>query len=100
LLSFAFVFAFAVGLVVSGMISAMWAIFMDEPPHLGLLAESDFLTPIRVLVVVTCAPTMLFTGAFGWAMERSPLSLGYLALGVAWSFFQGVFILTSVFNFT
>jgi hypothetical protein len=96
----AYLLAFVVGLVVSGIVSSIWAIVAEEPPELAMLGQTDLLTPVRVLVVVLCAPTMLFSGAFGWMMERSPLALGYVALGFVWSFFQGVFILTSLFSVT
>ncbi len=98
MIGLAYLLAFLVGLVVSGIVSSVWGILADEPPTLAMLAESDFLVPIRVLVVVVCAPTMLFTGAFGWMMERSPLAIGYLGLGFVWSFFQGVLVLTTLFN--
>jgi hypothetical protein len=98
LIGAAYLLAFVVGIVVSGFVSSLWTAFSDEPLELAMLAESDFLTPLRVVVVVLCAPTMLLTGGFLWAMERSVLSIGYFALAAFWSFFQGVFVLTQLFN--
>jgi hypothetical protein len=100
LIGAAYLLAFAVGIVVSGFVSSIWTMCSNEPLELAMLSESDFLTPLRVIVVVLCAPTMLFTGGFLWTLERSFLAVGYFALGAFWSFFQGVFVLTQVFNVT
>jgi hypothetical protein len=91
-------FAFMVGLVAAGMLSSIWTIVTDDPPEMEFLTRSDILTPVRVVVLVFSAPTLLFSGAFHGAMQRSVLAVGYLGLGILWSIFQGVFILTSVFN--
>ena len=98
LIGAAYLLAFVVGIVVSGMVSSIWAMCSDEPLELAMLGESDFLTPVRVIVVVLSAPTMLFSGGFLWTLERSFLAVGYFALAVFWSFFQGVFVLTQLFN--
>jgi hypothetical protein len=98
MIGLAYLLAFVVGIVVSGIVSSIWSLFTDEPLELAMLGESDFLTPVRVVVLVLCAPTMLFTGGFIWTLERSYLAVGYFALGAFWSFFQGVFVLTQLFD--
>jgi hypothetical protein len=98
LIGLAYVLAFAVGIVVSGIVSSIWSICTDEPLELAMLGESDFFTPVRAIVLVLCAPTMLFSGGFIWTLERSFLAVGYFALGAFWSFFQGVFVLTQLFD--
>jgi hypothetical protein len=93
-----YLFALMTGLVVSGLASSLWAMFSDEPPQFGLLLESGFMTPVKVAVVVCCAPTMLFHMAFAWLLDRKFRSVAAVLAAAIWSFMQGVFILTQVFN--
>ncbi len=94
----ALLFAFAVGLTTAGIVSTLYELASDDSPSLDMIAISDLYTPFRIVVAVIAAPIMLFNGAFAWAMKRSPLSLGFLSLGVIWSFLQGVFILTTLLS--
>jgi hypothetical protein len=94
----AYLFAIATGIVSSGAIGSLWASITDEAPHFGMLTDGDALTPIKVPVVVLSGPTTMIISSFWWFIERPLVGLLMLLGGLAWSFFQGVFILTQLFN--
>jgi hypothetical protein len=91
-------FGVLTGLVSSGLIAALWEMAFDESPKFKLLLEPDFLTPLKVIAVVLSAPMMVMSQACWWLIARPGFGAGLFALGLLWSFFQGVFILTQVFN--
>jgi hypothetical protein len=93
-------FAIATGIVSSGAIGSLWAAATFEAPHFGLLRDGDLLTPIKVPVVVLSGPTTLLVQSFKAAIDRPLLGIGMLLAGLAWSFIQGVFILTQLFGIT
>lgn len=96
----AYVFAIAVGLVTSGAIASLWAVMTDETPHMAMLTDGSIFSPLKVPFVILSAPVGLIGSAFQWMFE-SPLLGGLLLfLGIAWSFLQGVFILTQIFGVT
>ena len=97
---FAYLFAIAVGLVSSGAIASLWAVATNDSPRLAMLTDGSVYSPLRVPLVVLSAPVRLIGSACWWMFE-SPL-IGFLLLlaGIAWSFFQGVFILTQIFGVT
>ena len=94
----AYLFALAVGIVSSGVIGSLWAMFFGETPHFGLLRDGDFLTPIKMPVVVLSGPTTLMANSCWWLIERPLVGVVMLLTGLSWSFFQGVFILTQIFG--
>jgi hypothetical protein len=96
----AYLFAIATGIVSSGAIGSLWAVAWGEAPHFGLLKDGDFLTPVKMPVVVLSGPTTLMTNAGWWMIERPLVGLLMLMAGLGWSFFQGVFILTQLFGLT
>jgi hypothetical protein len=96
----AYLFAIATGVVTSGAIASLWVVITDEAPHFRLLTYGDVFAPLRVPIVVLSAPTSLFAWAWRWMNERLLLSVLTLLCGIAWSFFQGVFILTQIFGVT
>jgi hypothetical protein len=96
----AYLFAIATGIVSSGAISSLWSILAGEAPSFKMLGDDDFLIPIKVPVVVLSGPTTLLLDACWWLMERPMIGLSMIVAGFAWSFIQGVFILTHVFGVT
>jgi hypothetical protein len=93
-------FAVATGLVSSGAIGSLWALAVDEPPSLRQLEEDDLLTPVRAMVLVASAPTTLIVHSFWYLIDRPWLGVLMLLIGLAWSFIQGVFIMTQFFGVT
>lgn len=98
----AYLFAMAVGIVVAGIVSNLWELAFEETPLPRHLFDSDptLLTPLRVLAVVFSAPAVLLRSALWWMIEQPFIGVPLLVAGFAWSFLQGVFILTQLFGFT
>jgi hypothetical protein len=96
----AYLFAFAAGIISSGAIGSLWAMAADEAPNIARLEEDDLLNPIRALVLVASAPTTLIVNSFWYLIDRPWLGLLMLLAGLAWSFVQGVFIMTQIFGVT
>ncbi len=97
-LNAAIFFGVTTGVVSAGLVSSLWTVAAGDSPRFRLLLQSDFLTPIRVLVVIFAAPMIVLSNAVWWLIERPPVGLALLPVGLFWSFMQGVFILTQVFN--
>lgn len=97
-LNAAIFFGVLTGLVSAGLIAAFWELAFDESPQFKLLLEPGFLTPLKVAVVVLAAPIIVISKACWWLIVRPGVGALWLALGLLWSFVQGVFILTQVFN--
>jgi hypothetical protein len=91
-------FGVTVGVVSAGLVSSLWALAAGDNPRFRLLLESDFLTPVRVFVVIFAAPMIVLSHATWWLIARPPIGVALLVAGLCWSFMQGVFILTQVFN--
>ncbi|MBG1231294.1 DUF6949 family protein [Aestuariivirga litoralis] len=96
----AYLFAMAAGIASSGAIGSLWAIATDEAPVFSGLSEPDLLTPIRAIVLVFSAPTTLMISGIFYLIAKPPLGLLCVALGLCWSFVQGIFILNQVFGVT
>ena len=99
--TFYFIYALAAvtGLVSAGLAGSTWAIATGEAPRLGILYKFDFLTPLKVIALCIYAPLGVVRTAT-WYAEYNPLfAVIMLAIGVGWSFLQGVFILTTFFGF-
>ncbi len=96
----AYLFAVITGIVSSGIIGSLWAALTDEAPHFGMLAGGDHLTPIKLPVLICSGPTTMIVSSFWWLIERPLVGAILLFGGIAWSFFQGVFILTQIFGVT
>ena len=90
-------FAAAVGLVAAGLSGTLWAIAAGQAPSPAMLFVRDAKIPLRVLVLVFHAPLMILRAAARLILRGKPLGLVALVMGGAWSFFEGVFILTQVF---
>ena len=88
------------GLVSAGLAGSTWALATGQPPRIGILYRLDHLTPLKVLTLCIYAPLGIVRAGL-WYLEYNPLvAIPALALGVGWSFLQGVFILTTFFGFT
>jgi hypothetical protein len=96
----AYVFAVAAGLVSSGGIGSLWALATDEAPSFQRLEEDDLFTPMRIFALVFSGPTTLIVQSFWYLIDKPWLGVLMLLLGLAWSFIQGVFIMTQIFGVT
>lgn len=96
----AYMFAIAVGLVSSGAIVSLWAMLTDETPRLATLKDGSIYSPLKVPFVILGAPVRIIGSAIKWMFESPLLGVLLLILGIAWSFIQGVFILTQIFGLT
>jgi hypothetical protein len=94
----AYLFAIVTGIVSSGTIGSLWAALTDEAPHFKTLGEGDYLTPLRAPVVLLSGPTTMIINSAWWIIERPVVGVAMLLGGLAWSFVQGVFILTQFFG--
>ena len=96
----AWLYALAVGLTAAGLAANLWTLATDEEMELSLLLDPHptLMTPLRVVAVLIAGPVTLVFRAFWHLIDRPPLGALMLALGLAWSFFQGVFILTWIFG--
>lgn len=96
----AYLFALAVGLTAAGFVASLWAILAHEEVEISLLLDPypSIATPFRVFAVIVGAPLSLVYNAVWHLIDRPPLGLLMLVAGLAWAFFQGVFILTWIFG--
>ncbi len=97
---FAYMLAAATGLVAAGLTGSSWAVATGQRLRIGILYRLDYTTPFKILALCIYAPLgVARTGL--WYLEYNPLiALPVLALGMGWSFLQGVFILTAFFGYT
>jgi hypothetical protein len=97
----AYLLAIAVGIVSSGLVSNIWAMAAGEHPRLGDILDPNptIATPFRALAAIFSAPTMVLTDGFWWLIAQPFFGVPLIVAGLAWSFFQGIFILNQVFGF-
>lgn len=92
------VLAMATGIVAAGLAQSLWAMATGERPQLEMLETFGLATPIKVLVLIVCAPVLLARVAWR-LLDGAPVpGMGVLAVAGLWSFVQGVFILSQVFR--
>lgn len=97
---FIWVLAGITGLVASGLVGATYALATGENPRLWMLHQYRMDLPLRAFILVVYAP-LAVTKAGLEDIDRNPVfAMILLAIGLLWSFFQGVFILTTFFGFT
>ena len=92
--------AAATGLVAGGLAGSGFALLAGAPPRPGMLHRLDHLTPIRVIALCLYGPLGLVRVGLGHLGQDPAVALPVLALGLGWSFLQGVFILTTFFGFS
>ena len=96
----AYLFAILTGVVSSGLIGSLWAVLSDEAPDFKMLNFDDYLAPVKIPVLLQSGPTTTIISSFWWIIDRPIAGVAMLLAGIAWSFFQGVFILTQIFGVT
>jgi hypothetical protein len=89
-----------VGLVAAGVVGSGFALVNGEPPGFAVFARRDALLLPRSLVLVIYAPLGLVRAAYEAAGVEPMFAVLVAALGLVWSFFQGVVILTTCFGFS
>jgi hypothetical protein len=96
----AYGFAILVGVVAAGLIGSAWTIAAGDEPELAMLFQYqfDWLIPLRVAVFTFSLPRILFERGIAAYIEAPIASMVLFALALGWSFLQGVFILTQIFN--
>lgn len=97
----AYILAILVGIVSSGIIGSAWELATGEDVRLRDILDSNptLLTPFRVLAAVFSAPAKILLDGCWWLIAQPFFGVPILAIGFAWSFLQGVVILTKVFGF-
>ena len=96
----AYVFAVLTGIVSAGFVSSIWPLLAGRPVRFSLLLETGNLLPLEVLIVVLSGPLLLLReGALQLGRQRH-VRLGFVALtgALCWSFFQGVVVLTLLYQ--
>ena len=97
---FIWVLAGITGLAAAGLIGSGWSLLTGEQPTIWRLAQYRSDLPLGALAFVAYAPLGI-TKAGLRDIERNPaFGILLLAMGMLWSFLQGVFILTTFFGFT
>ncbi len=88
------------GLVPAGLAGSSWAIATGAAPRVGMLYRYDFLTPLKVIALVIYAPLGVVRAGLSYLDQNPFVAFPLLAIGLGWSFLQGVFILTTFFGYT
>jgi hypothetical protein len=97
---FVWVMAGITGLTAAGLIGNGWAMLTGEEPRLWILSNYSISTPVRALALVAYAPLAVTKAGLSDIDHNPAFGLFLLAVGLLWSFLQGVFILTTFFGFT
>ncbi|MBC8037744.1 MAG: hypothetical protein H7X89_11075 [Rhizobiales bacterium] len=97
---FVYMLAAVTGLVSAGVAGSAWALATGQTPRIGMLYHFDSLTPLKVLALCLYAPLGVAKAGLWYLEYNLFVAIPVLALGVGWSFLQGVFILTAFFGYT
>jgi hypothetical protein len=97
---FVWAFTAVLGMAVAGVIGSGWAMITGERPHPELLCRLDGGTPFKVTALVIYGPMAFIRGGYDFLNESPVFGMAVMAIGLVWSFLQGVFILTAFFGFT
>jgi hypothetical protein len=95
---FAYVFAIAAGLASAGITSTLWTLIAGEELRLALPRKAGVDGLLRMLAIGIYAPLGIVQAGLAYLNRNPILALIILALGLGWSFLQGVFILTQFFG--
>ncbi len=93
-----YLYALGVGIAIAGFAGSVWGMVAGDRPELDDILEGDYLTPIKLPLVVLHGPIITLTEGTRWLILNPPIGLLLLAAGLGWSFLQGVFVLTQVFG--
>lgn len=98
--SFTCLIAMLVGLVSAGIVGSLWELMTGEEARIGAILDRDpgLLTPLRAAVSLVSAPSTIMRDAMWWMIAEPFAGVPLMISGLVWSFLQGVFILTQVFN--
>lgn len=97
---FVWVMAALLGMAVAGVVGSGWAVITGERPHPELFYKLDGRTPFKVAALVIYGPMAFIRGGYDFIDDNPFFGAMVMAIGVVWSFLQGVFILTTFFGFT
>ena len=97
---FAWALAAGAGLVSAGLVGSSWALVTGSTPRVGMFYRLDYLTPFKILALCIYAPLAALRFGLRYLNYNPLMAIGMLALGLGWSFLQGVFILTTFFEYT
>jgi hypothetical protein len=88
-----------VGLVSAGITGSIWTLIAGRELRAQLPRKAGVDTTLEMLAIGVNAPlAMVRTGL--WYLSHNPvLAFLIVAIGLGWSFLQGVFILTQFFGF-
>ncbi len=97
---FVWMMAAVTGLTAAGLVGSGWAMVTGERPNIWMLSDYSATTPLRALALVAYAPLGLTKAGLA-DLGQNPVFAGIIAaIGLLWSFMQGVFILVTFFGFT
>ncbi len=88
------------GLVAAGLAGSAWSLATGSYPSIWMLSTYSVTTPLRTIILCIYAPLGIVKAGLADLDENTFFALMLLALGMIWSFLQGVFILTTFFGFT
>ncbi|HRX35306.1 MAG TPA: hypothetical protein P5337_02830 [Aestuariivirga sp.] len=97
---FIWMLAAVTGIAAAGLTGSGWALVTGERPTIWLLSTYSVATPLRIAALVIYAPLATIRTGIDYFGENPVLAVIFAAIGLFWSFVQGVFILTTVFAFT
>jgi hypothetical protein len=97
---FIWMLAALTGLTAAGLAGNGWAMVTGERPHLWMLAQYSATTPLRAMALMAYAPLGIIRSGLSDIGHNPVFALAVIAVGLLWSFVQGVFILTTFFGFT
>lgn len=88
------------GLVSAGLAGNGWALATGRFPSIWMLSTYSAATPLKTLVLCVYAPLGIVKAGLSDLDHNPAFAVLLLAVGLVWSFLQGVFILTTFFGFT
>lgn len=88
------------GLVAAGLAGSACALATGSQPTIWLLSRYSWTMPLKTLALCVYAPLGIVKIGLSDIEHNPALALMLLALGMVWSFLQGVFILNTFFGFT
>lgn len=97
---FIWMLAAVTGIAAAGITGSGWALATGERPTIWLLSSYSVATPLKTAALVIYGPLAMIRTGLGYIGQNPFLAMIFAAIGLLWSFLQGVFILTTFFGFT